>query len=89
MLACKEAARLISTSYHRPLNLGERVALRAHLMMCKACTNFKEQVRLLHDAARRWNAMQTEGPGDLHLSDDARREIKDALADGPPHKKGS
>jgi hypothetical protein len=88
MLVCKEAARLISASYHRPLNLGERVALRVHLMMCKACTNFKDQARLLHDAARRLNAMQVEGLGELRLSDNARRTIKDALAAGPPDEKG-
>ena len=87
MLVCKEAARLISTSFHRPLHLGERVALRVHLMMCKACTQFKAQARLLHDAARRLNDMQTNESGEPRLSDGARQTIKAALAAGPPDEK--
>lgn len=88
MLVCKEAARLISESYQRPLRWGERVALRVHLMMCDACTNFKEQVRLMHEAARRLTEMQGREPAALHLSDDARIRIGEALAKKPPEGPG-
>ena len=54
MLVCREAARLISDSYQRPLRWRERVSLRLHLAICDACTNFKNQMRLLTDAARRF-----------------------------------
>ena len=61
MLVCREAARLISDSYQRPLRWSERVSLRLHLTICDACTNFNKQMRLLTDAARRFKDMQIEG----------------------------
>jgi len=89
MLVCKEAARLISHSYHRPLGLGERVSLRVHLMMCKACTHFKEQVQLLHEAARRWNDQEGEVVAEAGLSEQARRAISEALASPPRNDRES
>jgi len=83
MMMCKEAARLISESYQRPLGLGERVSLRVHLMMCKACRNFKEQARLIREAARRWNERGSEAVSEMRLSEEARRAIKAAMDAGP------
>lgn len=79
MLVCKEAARLISASYQRPLRWRERVALRMHLAVCDACRNFKKQMSLLTEAAQRF-ALQGEVFEQLRLADDARRRIRTLLA---------
>jgi len=84
MLVCREAARLITESYQRPLRWRERIALRMHLTICDACTNFKKQMRLLTDAARRFNERVTAEFGELRLSEEARRQITAALAGKPP-----
>jgi len=84
MLVCREAARLITESYQRPLRWRERIALRMHLTICDACTNFKKQMRLLTDAARRFNERATAEFGGLRLSEEARRQITAALAAKPP-----
>ena len=47
MLSCKETTRLLSQREDRKLAFGERVALRAHLAICKGCRNVNAQFRLL------------------------------------------
>jgi len=54
MITCEEAARLISDSLDRKLPLRQRVALRMHLLMCKFCPTFRQQLILLRDAASRY-----------------------------------
>jgi len=53
MLTCKEATRLVSQGLDRRLGLGERVALRLHLLVCDGCTQFSRQVALLRKAVSR------------------------------------
>jgi hypothetical protein len=50
---CRHAARLISRGMDENLPWMQRVALRLHLAICDACTNFSKQVRLLRAAIRR------------------------------------
>lgn len=79
MMMCREAARLISASYQRPLRWRERMSLRMHLVICDACRNFKKQMNLLTEAVRRF-AVQGEGFKHLQLADDARQRIGTLLS---------
>ena len=79
MLMCREAARLISASYQRPLRWREQVALRMHLAICDACRNFKKQMNFLTTAARRF-VLQEAAIGQPQLAEDARRRIRTLLA---------
>lgn len=47
MLSCKEAAEACSAEMDRALQLGERVSLQTHLMMCTGCTNYRKQMKAL------------------------------------------
>lgn len=51
---CREAAALILAREDRVLPLPDRLALRMHLMVCKACPRFADQVRLMGEAMGRW-----------------------------------
>ena len=51
---CRQAARLLSESHDRPLQLGERLSLRVHLWMCSGCSRYARQLDLLADATRQW-----------------------------------
>lgn len=53
---CHDATFLLSQSQERPLTRYERLKLRLHLPLCRACVNFGEQVPQLRDAARRFAA---------------------------------
>jgi len=50
---CKHAAQLISRGMDESLPWPQRVALRLHLAICDACTNFSRNARLLREAIRR------------------------------------
>ena len=52
-MRCKEAAQIISQGMDESLPWWKRIALRLHLSICDACTNFRRQVRLLREAVRR------------------------------------
>lgn len=47
MINCKEASRLMSEGLDRDLDLGQRMALRLHLLVCTACSRVKAQVAFL------------------------------------------
>lgn len=84
MLVCRDAARLISDACQRPLNWRERIALRLHLVACDACRNFKRQMHLVTEAARRLWQAPAEAFADLRLSQAARQRIARELAQRPP-----
>jgi hypothetical protein len=52
MLSCKQASQLISQSLDRSLTLRERIALKLHLIICKYCKRFSQQVHTLRNAMR-------------------------------------
>lgn len=56
MPTCKEVHRLTSEGLDRPLSTAERARLRLHLLVCDACRNFTEQMRLIRRAMRRLGA---------------------------------
>jgi len=53
MLTCKEATQLISKSLDRQLTRRERFAVCLHLMMCKYCKRFSQQLLVMRAALNR------------------------------------
>lgn len=84
MLTCREAARLISDSMDRKLPLRQRVSLRIHLLMCKLCPRFREQILFLKETLNQFRLEPEEErfPFSESLSTEARRRIQRALAGG-------
>ena len=54
MRTCKEAAALMVAREDRPLPAVDRVALRLHLAICKACPVFERQLLTMRNAFARW-----------------------------------
>lgn len=52
MLNCHDATRLMSDAQEHPLTLMERLSLNFHLMMCKGCHNFNDQMGVVRKMAR-------------------------------------
>ena len=57
---CKEAAALVIAKEDRHLKLSDAVALRLHMLACKACPKFENQVLTMRAAMSKWR----EGSGD-------------------------
>ena len=51
---CREAAALIIAREDRALSLPDNVALKLHLLACKACPEFENQVLTLRAAMGKW-----------------------------------
>jgi len=53
-LTCRDVTRLLSQGEDRALSFGERLELRVHLLVCRACSRFGRQMRLLRRAMRKY-----------------------------------
>ena len=51
---CKQAAALVIAREDRTLNLPDAIALRLHMMACKACPQFENQVLTMRAAMTQW-----------------------------------
>ncbi len=52
--SCKQAAALLVAREDRPLGLGERLALRLHLLACAACPSFERQLLTMRNSMQQW-----------------------------------
>ncbi|HYW55498.1 MAG TPA: zf-HC2 domain-containing protein [Polaromonas sp.] len=63
---CKEAAALLVAREDRALSLPDAVALKLHLMACRSCPEFENQMLTMRLAMDRWrqdlNAADTVEP---------------------------
>jgi len=82
MLRCQEVAKLVSESMDRPLTFYERMQLWMHLAMCRLCSGFARQMRLIHHAIRAHPdrlAPDDSTEGATALSPEARARIAAAI----------
>jgi hypothetical protein len=54
MRTCKEAAAIMVAREDRALSLPDRMALRLHLLMCKACPRFERQLLGMRNNLKQW-----------------------------------
>ena len=57
---CKEATALMVASEDRQLPWADRVGLRLHLMVCKACPTFERQMLTMRHAMKQWRGYTEE-----------------------------
>ena len=66
-LTCRDATRLVLEGEDRDLHLRERLGLRLHMLICKACPNFKRQVTFMRGAMGQWQSYVEEDDGPASL----------------------
>ena len=54
MRTCKEVTELLVAQEDRALNLRERMSLRMHMAICKACPPFEHQMLTMRNAMKQW-----------------------------------
>ena len=59
---CREATGLSLQAQDRRLGTGERLRLRMHLMVCRACPRFVAQLQQMRGAMDPWRAYRDERP---------------------------
>ena len=54
MRTCKEVTAMVVAREDRHLSAPERMALRMHMAMCKACPPFERQMLTMRNAMKQW-----------------------------------
>jgi hypothetical protein len=72
MTSCKQAARLVSISVERKLTLREFLSMRIHLLMCKTCTRYNNQIKALRKIFIRHGEVLENTPASPHECLDPR-----------------
>ena len=54
IISCKDASRLMSKREDAAMSAWQRLLLRLHLSVCRACTRFERQVRFLRNAMQKY-----------------------------------
>jgi len=79
MLNCRQASELMSQGMDAKLSMKDRWALKMHLMMCRGCAGFMQQIRFLRKAGNHWEQHNSSNP--TRLSNEAKERINNALQD--------
>jgi hypothetical protein len=82
-LPCEEISKLVSLSLDSELPRAERLAMSMHLLYCKACRRFRQQVLSIKTAMNQLSTdtSRTGLEGVASLSPEARARIQRALRD--------
>ena len=56
--SCRDISGLLLAREDRSLSVGERLAVRVHILTCRACQRFEKQTLLLRAALRQWREHQ-------------------------------
>ena len=59
--SCKEVAALVVAREDRHLDMPEKLALRTHMFICKACPDFENQILTMRNAMRQWRNYAGDG----------------------------
>jgi Putative zinc-finger len=78
MLNCKQTSQLVSQSLDRRLTLQERFAVRVHLLICKYCKRFSQQLLAMRLGLQRMTK-SVEEDTQLHMPSESKARIAKAL----------
>ena len=79
MFNCKDVSLKVSESLDRNLPLYERMLIRIHMMMCRYCARFQQQLFLVRQIARYAEPLENVTEDSVKLSEDARARLKQTL----------
>jgi hypothetical protein len=78
MMNCKQASQLISRGLDVTLSKRERFALKLHLLMCKYCSRFRQQLMAINVAISKIGK-QIEDDPNIRLPDETKARIVKSL----------
>lgn len=79
--SCREATRLQSEAMDCPLSLRKRIGLRIHLVLCRWCRRYGEQIGFLRSVAHEQEKHEVTLPAQT-LRPEARERMKERLKSG-------
>jgi hypothetical protein len=76
MFNCRKVTRMVSDSLDHKLPLYQRFGIRIHLMMCKFCSRYRDQLLLMRKIIGPKMMGKKETDLSIKLSSKARERIK-------------
>ncbi len=59
--SCRDISALLLAREDRSLSWPERMAIRIHFLMCKACPRFEQQILTMRSALDLWRGYRDDG----------------------------
>lgn len=75
MFNCREISRLVSDSMDRRLSWQRRMGIRFHLLMCRHCTRYQQQLRYIRKLLRTF-ASASEDSSYQVLDEQAKERLR-------------
>ena len=79
MFNCREVSGKVSRSMDAPLSVGERVAVRMHLLMCAICRRYKNQLLMMRRMFRGLSADDPSGEPLFRLDASAKWRLRQTI----------
>ena len=79
MFNCHEVNRMVSAGMDTELPLMQRMMIRLHLMMCRSCTQARNQLLSLRDYGRFLESDAAALENLVHLAPESRQRLKSSL----------
>ena len=80
MFNCREVSLRVSRAMDDRLPVGQRLAVRMHLLMCSLCRRYQKQLALMRQMLRRMPAEDRTGAPLFTLSADAKHRLRLSLS---------
>ena len=84
MLSCRKATELVEKRAVQGLTTTERIRLRVHLSMCRACSGFEHQSRVIDKALTR--LMHQSEADNGSLDEEAKERIRQRIREMKKNK---
>jgi hypothetical protein len=84
MFNCKEVSKKVSLSMDASLPVHHRLLITIHLMMCKYCNRFRQQLLIIRKAVRVEKPAEDDPCQSAFLSKSTRERIKKAVKEERP-----
>ncbi|HDL04595.1 MAG: hypothetical protein DRP46_00115 [Candidatus Zixiibacteriota bacterium] len=83
MPTCREVSQLTSREFDEKLLFRQRLGIRLHLIFCKWCRLYRNQLQFIDNFLRRYSADVEKAPIgiEISLSDETRDRFKRAIKD--------
>ena len=79
MLSCESAGILICKQQHENLTFRERTTLKMHLMSCKLCQRFEEDMAVVQNGIDKYNDASPDTCVHAHLDENQKIQITQEL----------
>jgi predicted anti-sigma-YlaC factor YlaD len=78
MLNCKQTSQLVSQALDRKLRFRERLAVNLHLLICKYCRRFNQQITALRVNIKRITQL-VEDDSSIEMPPEAKSRMAEIL----------